>query len=121
MRTLAEDIGKALGVPATLSALRRTKAGIFTQEQAHNFKQIQAAKDGGHLEDLLLPTQMLFSHLPEVRLEEKDALRLYNGAPVYRVNAPLGQCRMLQAGIFLGLGTVDAQHSLRADKIFDRG
>ena len=29
MRVLLEDIGRALGVPATMSALRRTKAGIY--------------------------------------------------------------------------------------------
>src|SRR5699024_5042112 len=35
IRTLAEDIGAALGAPATLAALRRTKAGVFSLADCH--------------------------------------------------------------------------------------
>ena len=49
VRTLVEDIGTALGVPATLAALRRTQAGPYTQEQAVGFEQIQQARDEGRL------------------------------------------------------------------------
>ena len=64
VRTLVEDIGAALGVPATLAALRRTQAGPYTQEQAVGFAQIQQARDEGRLEELLLSVETVFTHLP---------------------------------------------------------
>ena len=40
IRVLAEDIGTALGVPATLAALRRTRAGAFKIEECHTLPEI---------------------------------------------------------------------------------
>jgi tRNA pseudouridine55 synthase len=42
VRTLAADIGRALGCGAHLSELRRTAAGKFQLEQAHTLEQILA-------------------------------------------------------------------------------
>ena len=42
VRTLAADIGRALGCGAHLSELRRTAAGKFRLEQAHTLEQILA-------------------------------------------------------------------------------
>jgi tRNA pseudouridine55 synthase len=41
VRTLAADLGRALGVPAHLAALRRTAAGPFTIEQAVPLEEIE--------------------------------------------------------------------------------
>ena len=49
IRVLAEDIGTALGVPATLAALRRTQAGEFGIEQCHTLPEILAAAESGAL------------------------------------------------------------------------
>lgn len=120
IRTLAEDIGRALGVPATLNALRRTQAGIFTLQEAHTLEDIQAAKNEGRLEGLLRPVETLFMHLPQVPVDEAQARRLYNGAPVYRVGDAAGRCRIRQGDAFLGLGMVDDDRTLLAEKIFRR-
>ena len=45
--------GAALGTPATLAALRRTRAGAFALADAHPLPDIQAAKDAGRLEAAL--------------------------------------------------------------------
>lgn len=50
IRVLAEEIGDALGVPATLSALRRTQAGVFSLAQCHTLPEILAAAESGELE-----------------------------------------------------------------------
>ena len=48
VRTLCHDIGAALGCGATLSSLRRTRAGIFTIEMSHRLDDvIIAAEQGG--------------------------------------------------------------------------
>jgi tRNA pseudouridine55 synthase len=47
VRTLASDLGAALGVPAHLAALRRTAAGPFTLEQALPLDEVEALAAGG--------------------------------------------------------------------------
>lgn len=119
IRTLVEDVGKALGVPATLSALRRTRAGVFAEGEAHTLEAIQAARDEGRLDELFCPVERLFEGMPAVRVDEAQAGRLFNGAPVYRIG-DAGRCRLLLDGTFLGLGQIDAEGTLRAEKIFNR-
>ena len=47
IRTLLEDIAAAMGQKGTMSALRRTTAGIYTEADAHTLEEIQTAKDAG--------------------------------------------------------------------------
>ena len=63
---LAEEIGDALGVPATLSALRRTQAGVFSLAQCHTLPEILAAAESGELETngWVLPIESVFAPLP---------------------------------------------------------
>lgn len=42
IRSLAEEIGRRLGVPATLKTLRRTKIGIFDVEHAKAIEEVTA-------------------------------------------------------------------------------
>jgi tRNA pseudouridine55 synthase len=45
VRALARDLGAALGVGGHLTALRRTRVGSFTLEQAHTLEQLAAASE----------------------------------------------------------------------------
>ncbi|MDL2294522.1 tRNA pseudouridine(55) synthase TruB [Ruminococcaceae bacterium OttesenSCG-928-D13] len=118
VRTLLEEIGAALGVPATLAGLRRTQAGVFGLAQAHRLEEIQLAKDEGRLESLFTGAGELFAMLPAVEVDDTALGRLRNGAPVYRVKGEPGRCRVLHAGGFAGLGRVDEERTLRAEKLF---
>ncbi len=117
VRTLVEDLGEALGVPATLAGLRRTQAGIFGLEHSHTLEAIQAAKDAGTLEALLLPVETVFAHLPALTVTAGNAARLRNGAPCYRFQQPDGEYRLLGPEGFLGLGRV-SDTVLKAEKLF---
>ena len=117
VRTLVEDLGAALGCPACLAALRRTRAGVFTLEGCVTLETIQAAKEAGELEKLLLGVDTVFSHLPAAQVSEKETARLLNGAPVRREDLAEGRWRLYADGAFLGLGeTKDG--TLRAEKLF---
>lgn len=118
IRTLAEDIGAALGVPSTLSALRRTKSGCFTQQQAISLNTIQEAKNTGTLPSIFTPTEVLFSTLPALNISEEDFTRLSNGAAIYRTGVPAGRYRAMLGDVFLGLATVNAEGTAKAEKIF---
>ena len=66
IRTLLEDIADALGQKGTMSALRRTCAGLYTEADAHTLEEILAAKEQGPaaLEALMLPVESVFTPLP---------------------------------------------------------
>lgn len=53
VRALARDLGTALGVPAHLAALRRTRSGVFTLEEARSLEQLAAAPNVTPIERVL--------------------------------------------------------------------
>lgn len=118
IRTLAEDIGKALGLPATLAALRRTQAGVFGIAQAHTLEELQAARDEDRLAALVRSVETVFAELPELELDPVAASRLQNGAPVYGCKQPPGRYRVRLEGRFLGLAQVLQDGQLRTEKLF---
>ena len=117
VRTLVEDLGAALGCPACLAALRRTRAGAFTLESCVTLETIQAAKEAGELEKLLLGVDTVFTHLPAAPVSEAENARLLNGATVRRADLSDGRWRLYAGGAFLGLGKAEGG-ALRAEKLF---
>ena len=81
IRSLAHDLGKALGTVAHLAALRRHAAGSFTLADAHTIPELEAAAEAGTLPDLLLPLGVRLG-LPTMTLDEATALRLGQGQRV---------------------------------------
>lgn len=75
IRSLAHDLGQALGCGAHLSALRRTKVGDFTAEDAFTLEQVAALlEQSGGEESFLIPMNRAVSHLKALTLPER-ALR----------------------------------------------
>lgn len=118
IRTLAEEIGTALGMPATLAALRRTVAGVFCIEQAYTLQQIQAAKEEGSLQQLLLPIDTVFEEIQQVALDENQMQRLCNGAIVYGLKNAPGRFRAYCNNQFLGLVQIRQDGTLMGEKLF---
>ncbi len=110
VRTLAEEIGEALGCGAHLSALRRTASGPFGIEDAHTLPEIEhLAEDGlDALDQLLLPTEYAIADWPEVNLSENTAYYLQQGQAVQVPRAPTdGWVRIHRHdGVFLGVGQI---------------
>ena len=78
IRTLAEDIGAALGCGAHLSALRRTSAGLLQLDQAVTIDMLQDMSEAER-EARLLPPDVLLQAWPEVRLPDDEAGRFLTG------------------------------------------
>jgi tRNA pseudouridine55 synthase len=111
VRSLAEDLGKALGCGAHVSALRRTRAGPFGLEDSVTLEALEALKANEHLAEmdaLLLPADAALGGLPLVRLSESGGFYLRQGQPVLVPNAPCnGMVRVaLETGEFLGVGEI---------------
>jgi tRNA pseudouridine55 synthase len=81
VRSLAHDLGQRLGCGAYLEALRRTRAGEFTLDDAVPLGAL-AAVDGDGLavaERQLIPLERLLTHLPAVVVSDAGAKRASHG------------------------------------------
>jgi len=78
IRTLAEDIGQALGCGAHLMQLRRIATGGFGLEQCITLQALEALDDQERLARLLPPDALLTDH-PVIVLPDKEAGRFLTG------------------------------------------
>lgn len=78
IRTLAEDIGAALGCGAHLTALRRTGSGALTLEGATTLEALEAMTEAER-DAKLRDADSLLADCPVVRLEAEDAARFLSG------------------------------------------
>lgn len=79
IRTLCHDIGEKLGCGGCMEALKRTKSGDFSIEDALTLEEIQVERDAGRLQDILYPVDYVFSDLPKRVVQKKYGKILYNG------------------------------------------
>lgn len=79
IRTLCHDIGIRLGCGAVMTSLQRTRSGSFRMEEAYTLAQIQKRADEGKLEELVIPVEKMFEHLPSVSTGENARKALANG------------------------------------------
>lgn len=80
VRTLAHDLGLALGVGAHLTALRRTRNGAFDEAQSISPEQLEVQWLQQGTLPLLSPEQGLIG-LPALELTPPAAARLADGVP----------------------------------------
>ncbi len=78
IRTLAEDIGEALGCGAHLTALRRTATGGMGLDRCVTLEQLEALPEPRRVAALLPPECLLDDHVP-VQLDAADAGRFLSG------------------------------------------
>lgn len=112
VRTLAEDIGAALGCGAHVATLRRTAAGGFLEAEAVPLSRLEALREAGEfaaLDALVLPLERAVGHLPEVRVPEAGCFYLAQGQAVMVSQVPpqRGDVRIMDAeGMFRGVGEI---------------
>ena len=76
IRTLAEDVGRKLGVGAHLAELRRTIAGKFTIGQSLTLEQLEQLEDP---HSVLIRMEDAVSHLPSLVLTDDRIEKTKNG------------------------------------------
>jgi tRNA pseudouridine55 synthase len=109
VRSLAHDIGEALGCGAHLGALRRTRAGAFHLRDATPLAEIAA--EGPRASARLVPMERLLPEFPAVTLTEAGAKRARHGnllSPGDIAGAPpgtaAGRVRLFDGGgVLLGI------------------
>lgn len=83
IRTLASDIGAALGCGACISSLERTASGVFELKNAITPDELLSLSEKGEVEKALLPLDSFFENYEAIYLDKKRADRVKNGVPIY--------------------------------------
>lgn len=111
IRTLCADIGATLGCGGAMATLERGEACGFDLTQAHTIDDIEAMTEEERLK-LLIPTEKLFSNLPQICLSPFFEKLSRSGCEIYLkkigLNFPLGtRVALCDAnGTFFALGEV---------------
>lgn len=108
VRTLAEDIGTALGCGAHLTELRRERVGPFDLADAISLAELEAMpveQRDGQLE----PADCLVESLPRLDLDLEAAWQMCHGQSIWRAGLVVGSLLRVYdpAGRFLGVAEVD--------------
>lgn len=98
VRTLCEDMGNALGCGGCMTALRRIRAGAYTEADAVSMETLTDASDPGAY---LSGTDTMFARYPAITLSAAQETRCRNGN-AFSVSLPDGTYRAYgESGEFL--------------------
>jgi tRNA pseudouridine55 synthase len=115
IRSLAEDLGVALGCGAHVSALHRFKAGPFDESQTVSLSELEKLKETGsveQLDQLLKPVDTTVSDYPAVEFDQITAGYFQLGQAIisnkaFRQGQEGDIVRVFRTGgTFLGIGMV---------------
>jgi len=92
VRSIARDLGEALGCYGHVSWLRRVWSGPFEVEQGLTIAQIDEMAHDPALDEHILPLEVGLSELPELRATTDGAAKMRNGnaGMVYSADAEYG-------------------------------
>ena len=80
IRSICDDMGKALGCGAAMSALTRTASGSFKIEDSYTIEEvISAAEDAGSIEKMIIPADITLEKLGIAILDDNRVTAFTNG------------------------------------------
>ena len=79
MRSIAHDLGQAMGCGAHLQELRRLSSGEFDLAQARTLEQLAELAAEEHLVDAIVPASKLLPGFPPVLVDDVTAAQIRNG------------------------------------------
>lgn len=110
VRTIADDLGEALGCGGHVRELRRLQAGVFRIEDCITPAALQASfAEGGldAIDALLRPADLAIAHLPRVDLDSELARYVRQGQAVMVRPAPVSELvRLYDNEEFIGIGSM---------------
>jgi tRNA pseudouridine55 synthase len=126
IRSLARDMGRALGTAAHVSSLRRVAVGPFTEAHMislENLEELSHKAPGGNaITGALLPIETVLDGIPALAIDEDKARRLRLGQPVLLrgANAPIAEDAVLVTcgGKPAGIGQI-SEGMLKPKRLFN--
>ncbi|MGH2443565.1 MAG: tRNA pseudouridine(55) synthase TruB [Chloroflexota bacterium] len=106
IRSLARDLGAALGVGAYVHALRRVRSGTFTEGEARSLDCVSSAAATGPdgLAGLLEPADRAVLDWPALLLSDADVVRVRNGRMAPAPGTAAGNVRIYGSAGLIALG-----------------
>lgn len=83
IRTLCHDIGQKLGCGGVMTQLLRSRVGEFRAEDAYRLSEIQSFAEAGKLQEILVPTENMFSQLMALKVKDGGLKALQNGNKLF--------------------------------------
>lgn len=83
IRTLCHDIGQKLGCGGVMTHLLRSRVGEFRAEDAYRLSEIQSFAEAGRLQEILVPTENMFSQLMALKVKDSGLKALQNGNKLF--------------------------------------
>ena len=124
IRTLAQDIGEALGCGAHLSMLRRTEVSPFDCSKLYSIEEIEQRSKDGTLESTLLPIDSALPNIPQLILNDEEANLIKTGLKVSMEGIPDAPLIRLylespyaENKEFIGLGRYSSDHKLAPKRL----
>ena len=81
VRSIARDLGEALGCYAHVKILRRTWSCSLNVKDAINFETLEKFAKSPILDDFLHPIELGLADLPELKCRPEEVVKLRNGNP----------------------------------------
>lgn len=112
IRTLCNDIGKRLNVPAYMPFLLRTQSGNFNVDSSYTIAELKNLKEAHLLESAIVPMDKAVDNILELRLKDlsnRNKRLLINGASITIKDGiePHHVRRIYIEDNFMGLGLLD--------------
>jgi tRNA pseudouridine55 synthase len=127
VRSIARDLGRALGCYGHIAALRRTSVGPFDEENAISLEKLEQfgnSADGySALMSAVLPVETALDGIPALAISGDDAARLKRGQSILirGGNAPIlkGPIYATSRGVLVAIGEVERgeMHPIRVFNI----
>jgi tRNA pseudouridine55 synthase len=122
VRSIARDLGEALGCKGHVLRLRRVWSGPFEAEKGLSYEQIEEMAKTPELESYIQPLEMGLEDLPEVKATAEGAAKLRNGNPgmVFASDAEYGdECWASLDGKAVAVGIYKAGE-LHPSRVFNQ-
>jgi tRNA pseudouridine55 synthase len=122
VRTLAEDIARALGTCGHVQALRRVYVEPFDNAPMETLESIASAIEAGG-QPTILPAYAPLQHMTAVTLDSGATTRILHGQPVMTDQAGAGgRVRLYDdQAAFIGIGESDGAGNVRPKRLFSGG
>jgi tRNA pseudouridine55 synthase len=102
VRTLADDIGRALGGRAHLTALRRVRSGSFDVADAERVETVVERASRGALSESMIPPWEALDELDALVVDEAVEFRVRNGRRLGEDLAPVPESELVRIGTSSG-------------------
>ena len=114
LRSIAHEMGQAMGIGAHLASLRRTASGEFELSDARTLGEVAAAAQAGEPERVFVHLRRILPGFPSVTVADEVAARVCHGMPV---NLPdMSKAKLVK--VFVGQGELIAIAARVAGTLF---